>query len=220
MIINQLRLEGRPAICFFGKTPPRCAASLYLLESRLLMGKTLIIAEKPSVATELARVLGKLPGMTKFEKEKDWFENETHIISSAVGHLLELSLPEAADGKKPKWNFESLPILPDHFALNPIEKSAERLAVLKKLLKREVTEDDITRLTEIKIKRISKYDSFKADEEIKNLEKDIEQTEKNLKALNKFTIKWFEELKKKYSAGRERKTEISSFDRVDGASRF
>ena len=100
------------------------------------MGKTLIIAEKPSVATELARVLGKLPGMTKFDKEKDWFENDTHVISSAVGHLLELSLPEAADGKKPKWNFESLPILPDYFALNPIEKSAERLTVLKKLLKR------------------------------------------------------------------------------------
>ena len=107
------------------------------------MGKTLIIAEKPSVATELARVLAKLPGMTKFEKEKDWFENDTHVISSAVGHLLELSLPEAADGKKPKWNFESLPILPDHFALNPIEKSAERLAVLKKLLKRADVTDVI-----------------------------------------------------------------------------
>ncbi|RYD37338.1 MAG: DNA topoisomerase III [Verrucomicrobiaceae bacterium] len=100
------------------------------------MGKTLIIAEKPSVATDLARVLGKLPGMTKFEKEKDYFENDTHIISSAVGHLLELALPESLDGKKPKWNFESLPILPDHFALNPIDKSADRLAVLKRLIKR------------------------------------------------------------------------------------
>lgn len=100
------------------------------------MGKTLIIAEKPSVATDLARVLGKLPGMTKFEKEKDYFENETHVISSAIGHLLELALPETKDGKKPKWNFESLPILPDHFTLNPIEKSAERLTVLKRLIKR------------------------------------------------------------------------------------
>ena len=57
------------------------------------MGKTLIIAEKPSVATDLARVLAKAPGMTKFEKEKDWFENDTHVISSAVGHLLELATP-------------------------------------------------------------------------------------------------------------------------------
>ena len=107
------------------------------------MGKTLIIAEKPSVATELARVLGKLPGMTKFNKEKDWFENDTHLISSAVGHLLELALPESQDGKKPKWNFESLPILPQAFALNPIEKSAERLTALKKLLKRADVSDVI-----------------------------------------------------------------------------
>lgn len=105
------------------------------------MGKTLIIAEKPSVATDLARVLGKMPGMTKFEKEKDFYENETHIISSAVGHLLELALPGAKEGKKPKWNFESLPILPERFELQPIEKSADRFAVLKKLLKRsDVTE--------------------------------------------------------------------------------
>lgn len=99
------------------------------------MGKTLIIAEKPSVAADLARVLAKVPGMTKFEKEKDYFENGTHIISSAVGHLLELAFPEK-DGKKPKWNFESLPLIPDKFELKPIERSAERLSILKKLLKR------------------------------------------------------------------------------------
>jgi DNA topoisomerase-3 len=99
------------------------------------MGKTLIIAEKPSVAADLARVLGKAPGMTKFEKEKDWYENETHVISSAVGHLLELAFPET-NGKKPKWNFESLPILPERFELQPIERNAERFNVLKRLLKR------------------------------------------------------------------------------------
>lgn len=105
------------------------------------MGKTLIIAEKPSVATDLARVLGRAPGMTKFEKEKDWFESQTHIISSAVGHLLELCMPETVDGKKPKWNFESLPILPAKFDLQPIDKAADRLAMLKRLLKRaDVTE--------------------------------------------------------------------------------
>ncbi len=99
------------------------------------MGKTLIIAEKPSVAADLARVLAKAPGMTKFEKEKDYFESETHIISSAVGHLLELAFPEK-DGKKPKWNFESLPLIPDQFELKPIERNEERLKVLKRLLKR------------------------------------------------------------------------------------
>ena len=89
------------------------------------------------------------------------------------------------------------------------------LKPFKKLLKREVTEEDIVRLTEIKIKRISKFDAFKADEEIRGLEKEMDLTEKNLKSLTKYTVKWFEELKKKYGAGRERRTEITTFDRVD-----
>jgi DNA topoisomerase-3 len=61
--------------------------------------KTLIIAEKPSVAADLARVLGRLPGMTKFVREKDHFENDTHVISSAIGHLVELALPGETGGK-------------------------------------------------------------------------------------------------------------------------
>ncbi len=93
--------------------------------------KTLVIAEKPSVANDLQRVLGKLPGMTKFKKEKDYFENETHVISSAIGHLVELEMPKA------QWKFESLPILPDEFGLQPIEKTKNRLNLLKRLMKRK-----------------------------------------------------------------------------------
>ena len=84
----------------------------------------------------------------------------------------------------------------------------------KKLFKRSITEEDILRLLEIKIKRISKFDSFKADEQIKALEEAIAETEKNLKYLTKYTIKWFINLKKKYGKGRERKTELSSFEKV------
>ncbi len=98
--------------------------------------KTLIIAEKPSVAVDLARVLGKSPGMTKFAKEKDYYENETHIISSAIGHLVELALPGEAQGKKPSWKFDSLPILPEKFDLLPRDDGEERLKVLKRLMKR------------------------------------------------------------------------------------
>jgi len=101
------------------------------------MSKTLIIAEKPSVATDLQRVFGKSPGMTKFKKEKDYFENDTHIISSAIGHLVELAMPNTADGKKPKWDFQSLPIIPEKFKLEPIEKTKTRLNLLKKLIKRK-----------------------------------------------------------------------------------
>ena len=97
------------------------------------MGKALIIAEKPSVAADLAKALGK------FKKEKDFYESEDLVISSAVGHLLELALPS---GQKVKWSFESLPIIPEQFDLKPIERSEARYKVLKKLISRK----DVDRL--------------------------------------------------------------------------
>jgi DNA topoisomerase-3 len=95
------------------------------------MGKQLIIAEKPSVANDIARVLGK------FKKEKDFFENEDYVISSAVGHLVEIKAPESAEPKRGKWKIENLPVVPDHFDLVPIAKTEARLKVLKRLLKRK-----------------------------------------------------------------------------------
>lgn len=135
---------------------------------------------------------------------------------------LEIRLAELAE----KWHFSSLEkIFIENRIYRDIEECETWEAVLKaiddglkpfkKLLKREVTQDDLARLTEIKIKRISKFDAFKADEEIKGLEKDIDETEKNLKQLTRYTIRWFEELRKKYGKGRERKTEVSSFEKVD-----
>ncbi len=85
------------------------------------------------------------------------------------------------------------------------------------LLRDPVTKEDIERLPEIKIKRITKYDAFKADQHIKQLDADIEQTKKNLNQLTKFTIRWFENLRKKYGDAFPRRTEISSFDAVDRA---
>lgn len=98
--------------------------------------KTLIIAEKPSVAADLARVLARLPGQNKFEKQKDFYENESYVISSAIGHLVELALPGEAEGKKPSWKFESLPILPEKFELQPRDEASDRLKLLKRLMKR------------------------------------------------------------------------------------
>ena len=100
------------------------------------MPKALIIAEKPSVAADLARALAKAPGMKSFTKEKDWYENDTHVICSAVGHLLELSMP-MVDGKKIGWGFTSLPIMPENFELKPIEKSEDRYKLLARLIKRK-----------------------------------------------------------------------------------
>ncbi|MBP6601732.1 MAG: DNA topoisomerase III [Verrucomicrobiales bacterium] len=107
------------------------------------MSKTLIIAEKPSVATDLARVLGKDPAIGKFEKNDEFYENDRYLISSAVGHLVQQALPTTAEGKNLPWNFDCLPVLPVQFALEPSEQKGgkSRLSLLKKLMKRkDVTE--------------------------------------------------------------------------------
>ncbi|MES2561436.1 MAG: DNA topoisomerase III [Pseudomonadota bacterium] len=95
------------------------------------MGKKLIIAEKPSVAGDIARVLGG------FKKYVDYYESDDAVISSAVGHLLELSIPEEYEVKRGKWSFANLPVIPPHFALKPIEKTEARLKLLAKLIKRK-----------------------------------------------------------------------------------
>ncbi|PTN09436.1 DNA topoisomerase III [Nitrosomonas aestuarii] len=95
------------------------------------MSKSLIIAEKPSVATDITRALGN------FTKHTDYFESDEYIVSSAIGHLLELVVPEKYEVKRGKWSFANLPVIPPHFDLNPIEKTAARLKLLTKLIKRK-----------------------------------------------------------------------------------
>ena len=103
------------------------------------MGKTLIIAEKPSVMTDLSRALAKPLG--KFEKHgagRDvYFENDKAVITSAVGHLVELRMPMGPNGKKLPWNFTVLPAIPEHFDLDPIPDSEARLKQVLKLAKRK-----------------------------------------------------------------------------------
>jgi DNA topoisomerase III len=99
------------------------------------MTKTLIIAEKPSVAQDIVRAL--TPGAGKFEKHAEYFESESHIVTSAVGHLLEIKAPEAYEVKRGKWSFAHLPVIPPHFELNPIDKSKARLNAIVKLVKRK-----------------------------------------------------------------------------------
>src|SRR5690349_13538320 len=97
------------------------------------MGKALIIAEKPSVASDIAKALG---GVQK-DKSGEFFEGEKYVVSSAVGHLLELIVPEEHDIKRGKWTFAALPHIPPQFGLQPIAKSESRLKVLVKLIKRK-----------------------------------------------------------------------------------
>ena len=94
--------------------------------------KSLVIAEKPSVAADLARALGKIP------KKGDVYENDEYVIASAIGHLVELEMPEDIDKKKYGfWRLETLPIIPERFGLKPIADSKDRFDLLKKLLLRK-----------------------------------------------------------------------------------
>ncbi len=95
------------------------------------MGKKLIIAEKPSVANDLAKAL------TGFKKEGEYWESDQFVLSSAIGHLVELCKPSEYGKGKGKWSFESLPLIPGDFLLKVIERTEPRFQLLKKLLKRK-----------------------------------------------------------------------------------
>ncbi|MBO6103143.1 MAG: DNA topoisomerase III, partial [Opitutales bacterium] len=93
--------------------------------------KKLVIAEKPSVAADIAKVLGRA------KKHDDCYENEEYVISSALGHLIELPMPADIDKKYARWGLSNLPILPEKFELKPIDKTKKKFLELKKLLARK-----------------------------------------------------------------------------------
>lgn len=160
----------------------------------------------------------------RFVGVNDLLKESAQHTKDILGHELEIQLNELEE----KWHFSSLEkIFIENRIYRRIEECETWEAVMKAIwtglkphlsvLKREVTDDDVARLTEIKIKRISKFNSFEADEHIRSLEKQIAEVQKNLKTLTRYTIAHFERLKKTYGPGRERRTEISSFDRVAAA---
>ncbi|WP_284336342.1 DNA topoisomerase III [Comamonas sp. NoAH] len=103
------------------------------------MTKTLVIAEKPSVAQDIVRAL--TPAYGKFDKHEDHFENEQFVVTSAVGHLVEIQAPEEFDVKRGKWSFANLPVIPPRFDLKPVDKTKSRLnSVVKQAKRKDVTQ--------------------------------------------------------------------------------
>jgi len=103
------------------------------------MTKTLVIAEKPSVAQDIVRALTPVAG--KFDKHDEHFENDRYVVTSAVGHLVEIQAPEEFDVKRGKWSFAHLPVIPPYFDLKPVDKTKTRLnAVVKQAKRKDVTE--------------------------------------------------------------------------------
>ena len=99
------------------------------------MSKTIIIAEKPSVAQDIVRALTPTKG--KFEKHADHFESEDTVVTSAVGHLVEIKAPDEFEVKRGKWSFAHLPVVPPHFDVAPIDKAKTRLNAVVRLVKRK-----------------------------------------------------------------------------------
>ncbi|MES2415889.1 MAG: DNA topoisomerase III [Pseudomonadota bacterium] len=97
--------------------------------------KTLVIAEKPSVAQDIVRAITPTAG--KFEKHDEYFESDEWLVTSAVGHLVEIQAPEEFDVKRGKWSFANLPVIPPYFDLKPMDKTKTRLNAIVKLTKRK-----------------------------------------------------------------------------------
>jgi len=157
----------------------------------------------------------------RFVGVNEMLKISTHKTLDLLKRELEIEMAELAE----QWHFSSLEkIFIEKRIYRDIEESETWEAVIaaidkglkpyKKKFKREITVQDIERLTEIKIKRISKFDSFKADELIKGIEDQIKQVQHHLDNLIEFAIEYFKNLKKKYGKGKERKTEIKSFDTI------
>lgn len=156
-------------------------------------------------------------------------EEMLRISTNKTVSLLKAELEIKRDELMEQWHFSSLEkifirerIYRDieeaedwEMALDLIDKG---LTPFKHLFHREITRDDITRLTEIKIKRISKYNEFKADEYLKGIEDELEQVNYHLNHLIDYAIAYFKNIKKLFGVGRERKTEIRSFEKIDAAS--
>lgn len=163
--------------------------------------------------------------------DKPHFVGATDLLKHSVEHTkalllreLEIKLSELEDD----WHYSSLEkIFIEKRIYRDIEEQTTWEGVLeaidnglkpyKKKFRREITRDDIIRLTEIRIKRISKYDSFKADEHIRDVEESIASVKDNIANLTDFAVRYYENLLKKYGKGRERKTEIRPFENIQAA---
>ena len=169
------------------------------------------------------------PNAVIIENDKPRFTNVSDILRVSVDYskaLLKRELEIEKEELEEQWHFSSLEkIFIEERIYRDIEECETWESVIETIdkglkpftsrLRREVTRDDIIRLTEIRIKRISKFDAFKADEFILGLEEKIANCNHHLEHLNDYTIAWYQGLKKKYSAGKERKTEIRQFDTIE-----
>ncbi len=169
------------------------------------------------------------PNACVIENDKPKFLSVNEMLKLSTDQtvgLLKLELEIRRNELNEKWHFSSLEkIFIENRIYRDIEEAETWEEVMANIfkglephvkhLKREVTEEDVVRLTEIKIKRISKFDSFKADELLKSIEDELAEVQHNIDNIIDFAIEYFKNIKKKYGEGRERKTEIKTFDTIE-----
>ncbi len=172
------------------------------------------------------------PNSTVIHNNKPVFLGMTEILKISTDQtvgLLKLELEIRKNELLEKWHFSSLEKIfikeRLYYQIEEAESFDEAIMIIdkslvpyKKLFKREITREDIERLTEIRIRRISKYNEFKADEQIKALEDDIAEVDHNLANLISFAIDYFKRIKTKFGKGKERKTELRNFDNINAAA--
>jgi topoisomerase-4 subunit A len=168
------------------------------------------------------------PNSCVIEEDKPVFMGMNEMLKHSIDNtvaLLKLELEIRLSELEADWHFSSLEkIFIENRIYRDIEECETWEAIVeaidkgldpyKKLLRREVTHEDIVKLTEIRIKRISKFDSFKADERIKGIEEEIDEVKNHLENIIPYTINYFKQIKKKYGKGKERRTEIRNFDTI------
>lgn len=171
------------------------------------------------------------PNTAVIENDKPRFVTVSEILKANTENtrdLLKMELDIKMKELNDSWHYSSLEkIFIENRIYRDIEEMTTWEAVLeaidkglkpfKKLLKREVIQDDIIRLTEIRIKRISKFDAFKADEEIKSLEEQIKAVQHDLDHLTEYSIAFYQRIKDKYGKGKERKTEMRFFEKIEAS---
>ncbi len=188
-VFTNCQMQISPAACVIVRDPETGEDKPQFLGVREILKRS-VDATKALLKRELEIKLGEL------EQQWHWDSLERIFIEERIYRDIE---------KSKTW--ESV-----------IEEIQKGLKPFIKQLRREVTEDDITRLTEIRIKRISAYNRFKADEAMKRIEQDIKETKANLKNLTQYAVAWFEMLQEKYGKGIKRRTSYDEIEQIDAAA--
>jgi len=190
-----------------------CSTSLSTFACVIVDNKPVFLPVEEILRMNVAQtkyLLGEELNIQHDELKEKWFNTSLEKIFIEQRIYRDIEIAESFDMAKEIIHTGLLKFVKTPGNKKPSKKMAE--------LHRDIRDEDIIRLTEIKIKKISKYSSYETDENLKNLLTQIDETLHNIAHLNDYTIQWFVHLKTKYGKGRERKTALSSFESIEAVA--